>query len=262
MSADTEALRFLSQSENRIDALRLLEKEGALDRYTIEEQLGVSRRTAIRTLDALAEHGYIEACGDQYQLTACGSFLADSYQSFAADAVLADDLHPLLAHLPDDTFDLDPRHLDDAEVIVATEGTPYATLDRTLAIRRDAQQIRELASIIEKKSVDQLAQRIQEDAISADIVLSDAALEAGNDHPEYKESQQRILEAERVDLHVYPDDLPFLLCIADDTVAIGVLKDRTPFALVVSSEPAVVQWAETTFETYRDRAEAFPSHRQ
>lgn len=256
-----EPLTFLSQSQNRVDVLRLLEREGALDRYTIESRVEASRRTVIRALDALTEHGYVEACEEEYRLTAFGSALADSYQSFVADAAIAESLHPLLAHVPDDTFDLDPRHLEDAEVIVATEGSPYATLDRMLALRQDAQQIRELASIIEKKSVDQLARRIQEESISAEIVLSDAAVAAGNDHPEYRESQQQILESERVDLRVHPDELPFLLCIADDTVAIGAIKNTTPFALVVSSEPAVTQWAEQTFERYRDQSEAFQQRR-
>ena len=60
MSNVADSLAFLSQSTNRAEVLQLLQEEDGLDRYDIEEQVEASRRTVIRALDALTEHGYVE----------------------------------------------------------------------------------------------------------------------------------------------------------------------------------------------------------
>lgn len=252
----TDTLAFLSQSTNRAEVLQLLRDEKRLDRYEIEDQVETSRRTVIRTLDALAEHGYVEDADGQYRLTAFGSKLVDSYQRFAEEAGLAHELSPFLTQLPDGTFDCDLRYLEDAELITATEGSPYAVLDRALTIRRQASQIRELSPIIERKSVEQLAQRIRDgEPVSVEVVLSESAIEASKTHPDYQEAQQLVNQADQTDIYLASTDIPFVLCVADDTVAIGVTKDTKPHALIVSTHAEVKQWAVETYETHRKHAQ-------
>jgi predicted transcriptional regulator len=260
MSDVADSLAFLSQSTNRAEVLRLLQDEEGLDRYEIEEQVEASRRTVIRTLDALTEHGYVEDGDGQYRLTAFGSELVDSYQAFAEQAQLAHEFAPFLTHLPDGVFDQGLRCLEDAELITATEGSPYAVLDRTLTIRRQATQIRELSPIIEQKSIAQLAQRIRDnEPISVEVVLSESAMEASEIHPDYQDDQQLINQADQTDIYLASTEIPFLLCIADDTVAIGVTNDmRKPHALVVSTNADVKQWAEQTYEAYQEHVQPVP----
>ena len=256
MSDVADTLSFLSQSTNRAEILQLLQNDEQLDRYEIEEQIEASRRTVIRTLDALTEHGYVEEGDDPYRLTAFGSELIDSYQRFAEKTELAHEFAPFLTHLPDGIFDRDLRCLENAELITATEGSPYALLDRTLTIRRQATQFRELSPIIEQKSIEQLAQRIRDDeSISVEVVLSESALEASELHPDYQEDQQLVNQADQTDIYLASTEIPFLLCIADDTVAIGVMNDRKPHALVVSTDTDVKQWAEQTYEAYQEHVE-------
>jgi len=159
-----------------------------LNRYEIKEHLDASRRTVIRTLDALAEEGFVEQDEETYHLTALGSCISESYEELTAEVSLAQRLSPFLENIPDSEFDLDPWLLEDTELVVATEGSPYALLDRTLQLREDAMRIREIAPMIEKKSTDQLARRIQEkEPIEFDAVLSEAAVEAGRSNPDYRE---------------------------------------------------------------------------
>jgi predicted transcriptional regulator len=256
MSDGTDLLAFLSQSTNRAEILKLLRDEEGLDRYEIGEQVEVSRRTVIRTLNTLTEHGCVAESDGSYRLTAFGSVLIESYQRFAEETELASDLAPFLTHMPDGVLDLDLQHFEDAELITATEGSPYAVLDRTLAIRRQASEIRELSPIIEQKSIAQLAQRIRNgEPVSVEVVLSESALEASEIHPDYQEHQQLVSQADQTDIYLASIDIPFLLCIADDTVAIGVTNDGKPHALVVSTNADVKQWAEQTYETYQEHVQ-------
>jgi len=259
MSDVADSLAFLSQSTNRAEILQLLQEEDGLDRYDIEEQVEASRRTVIRTLDALTEHGYVEDGDGPYRLTAFGSMLADSYQRFAEETELAHELSQFLMHLPDGIFDRDLRCLEDAELITATEGSPYAVLDRTLTIRRQASQIRELSPIIEQKSIAQLAQRIRDgEPVSVEVVLSESAMEASEIHPDHQDDQQLVNQADQTDIYLASTEIPFLLCIADDTVAIGVTNDMRPHALVVSANADVKQWAEQTYEAYQEHVQPVP----
>lgn len=256
MSNVIDSLEFLSQSPNRAEILQLLQDNEELDRYEIEEQVEASRRTVIRTLDALTEQGYIEDTESQYRLTAFGSFFIDSYQAFVEDAKLTNEFAPFLTNLPAGVFDRDLWCLEDGELITATEGSPYAVLDRTLTIRRQASQIRELSPIIEQKSIAQLAQRIRDgESVSVEVVLSESALEASENHPDYQDDQQLVNQSDQTDIYLAATEIPFLLCIADDTVAIGVTKEKKPHALVVSTNADVKQWAEQTYEAYQEQAQ-------
>jgi len=153
-------------------------------------------------------------------------------------------------------FDLDPRLLADAELVVATEGSPYALLDRTLTLRREARRVREIAPMTEKRSIEQLADRIRDGAdIEFDAILSAATLEASQSNPEYADAFETTAAADAVDVAVYPDEVKLFLCVADDTVAVGASKDDRPHAMVVTSNPRVREWAIDTFEDHWDRAE-------
>lgn len=235
--------------------LQLLATEGNMDRYELEDRMAVSRRTVIRTADALAERGYIDQDGTTYHVTAYGSWIAQAYQRFTQSLTTYQRLQPLIAHLPRDTFDLDPRHLADAELLTVEDTSAAEMLQRALALRERATHLRELSPMVEKRSVDQLAQRVQSgDIASAEIVLSESAMQMAETQPSYQDAHQRVIEADSVTMSVSPDPIPFLLCIADDTVAIGATQDGRPYAFAVTSNEAVIEWAARTFRQFQDRS--------
>lgn len=256
MSIVTDTLAFLSQSTNRAAVIQLLQEEEPLDRYEIEEQVEASRRTVIRTVDALIDHGYVSEKNGSYRLTAFGAALIDSYEQFVTEAKQAHELGPFLRHLPSDVLDIELQHFEDAELITATAASPYAAIDRVLAIRRQASRIRELSPIVEQKSIEQLAQRIRDnESVSVEVVLSESAVEASEDHPDYHETQQLITQAAQTSISVASTEIPFLLCIADETVAVGTTKESRPHSLLVSTNVDVKQWAEETFNMYQKAAQ-------
>lgn len=254
MSADT--LRFLAQSEHRPETLGAIRASGPLDRDEIEAQLDATRRTVVRTVEALTDEGYVEQVGERYRLTALGAAVYDAYEQLADDVALTDRLEPLLANVSEETFDLDPRLLADAELVVATEASPYALLDRTLTIRRDARHVREIAPMTEKRSIEQLADRIRQgEDFEFEAVLSAATLEASRSNPEYADAFETTAASDAVDVAVYPEQVGLFLCVADDTVAVGVSKEDRPHAMAVTDAPAVREWAIDTFEDHWDRAD-------
>lgn len=257
MNDDADVIRFLLQSDNRTDVLQLLRENEELDRYEIEEELDASRRTVIRTMDAVTDYGYVAKNDDKYELTLLGSYIVDIYHELISNVSVAQRFEPFLTHMPADKFDVDPRKLEDAELIVANEASPYALVDRTLSLRQKTSTIRHMSPIIEQKSMNQLAQRLQrEESLTGDAIISQSALDACKNHSEYQNSYQRIVASDRVTLYVYPDTIPFMLSITEDMVAIGVAKDGRPFAQVLSDHPEVQVWAENTFEMYRNQSEA------
>lgn len=255
MADATDALTFLSQSSNRHEALSALQAAEPLDRYDLEERLDASRRTVTRTLDALADRGYVTEGDAGYRLTAYGSFLATRFDRFADDVEAVDRLRPFLETVPAGTFDLDPRHLADADLFVADEASPYALLDRTLQLRREATRIREVAPAVEQKSVEQLARRARDGAdLDVQVVLPESVVDAAMETADYRDDHLDALRSDDVEMFVVPDPVRTFVGVLDETVAIATTRDGRPHALVVSTDDAVRAWAEAAFERSRDRA--------
>lgn len=255
MNSVTELLRFLSQSHNRVAVLQALRSEEELDRYVIEDRVDASRRTVIRVVDSLTERGYVVATDSGYRLTALGSLILSLYEELATDVSVAERLSPFLSNMPAEWFDVDPRTLADAEMLVATEASPYALIDRTLSLRREASYLRHMSPILEAKSVKQITERLESgDTVRGEIVTSNDVLNTLREHPEYQKSYDLVQAADQLSLSVCVDPVPFMLCLTDDVVTVGVSKDGRPYAQIVSDHPALWEWAETTFASFRNQA--------
>lgn len=167
-------------------------------------------------------------------------------------------LERFLRLAPGDAFGFDVARLAAGETIVATEGSSYAPLDRLLAIRADAEYVRELAPDVERRSIEQLARRVDADeTFSAEICLSAAVLAAAESVPEYADAQERIVAADAVDVVVTERAIDLAVCLADGTVALGVEDaDGHPVAVCVCEDPVVYEWAEARFDRYVEAASA------
>ena len=251
----TEDVQFLVQSPNRGELLCVLATEAPCDRYDIEAEVDATRRTVVRNLNELTDRGYVTETEAGYRLTAFGAFLADVYDEFTTDTALADRLGPFLEHVSANLFDLDPRLLADADVLTASEASPYAVLDRTLELRRQSSRIREIAPAVEKKSVEQLAERVRngEDVEMLTVIPARAAEEATT-NPDYRDDHLAALRADTVEMHAYPERIPLFVGVLDDTVALSSAKDGRPNALVTTTNPTVREWAEETIADFVARA--------
>lgn len=256
MDGPEEELAFLLRSDNRMELLCVLDEEGPLDRYELEERLDASRRTITRIVDALAERGYL-ADGDEgaRSLSAFGAAIADAHREYRETADLANQYRPLLQHLDSDRFDLEPSRLRGAELTVATEASPYALIDRVLELRSGADRIREMAPSIEAKSINQLTGRLEEeDDLEIEVLLPPAAVEEARTHPEYAEAHRTIRNTDGIEMRVCPEPFSVVLGVIDGTAVLGVSVDGRPHALVESTRAAFIEWAERHLDSFHEES--------
>jgi predicted transcriptional regulator len=246
-------LAFLLRSDNRVELLDVLDEEGPLDRYELEDRVDASRRTITRIVDALAERGYLADGGENgaRSLSAFGAAIADAHREYRETTDLANQYRPVLQHLESDQFDLEPSRLRGADLTVATEASPYALIDRVLELRAGADRIREMAPSIEAKSISQLAERIDEGGdFKIEVILPPAAVEEARDHPEYAEAHREIQNTDGVEMRVYPESFSVVLGVIDATAVLGVSVDGRPHALIESTRTTFVEWAERRLESF------------
>ena len=255
MNVGEDELSVLSRSNNRTRLLAALNEDQPLDRYELEARIDASRRTVTRVLETLSDRGYVAKREAGYALTAFGSTIVDAHQTYRDTAEVADEFRPFLRRIDSESFDLEPTALRGAELTVATETSPYALLDRVLQLRARSTRIRELAPAIERKSIDQLATRLQSgEDVSVEVILPEAALKEAQTHPEYASGQRIIQESEAVDLFVYPELPSLFIGTMDDTTALGAGVEGRPHALVESQLAELRTWAHAQLDEYRREA--------
>ena len=255
MTAVEDELGFLLRSGNRTELLVSLAESQPLDRYELERRLDASRRTVTRALDALTERGYIREVEGEYVLSAFGASLAEAYRDCRRDVELASEYRPFLERVDTRTLDLDPSLLDGADLLLASERSPFVLLTRTLELRAEASRIREIAPGVEKRSVEQLAERLRNgEDLEVEVVLPATALEAAEGTDAFSAGHAVAREADAVDFYVADDEFSVFVGVMDETVTVGAGTGGEPEVMVESDRPALREWAETHLDGVRDAA--------
>lgn len=252
-----ESVQFLAQSPNRVAILDELDDGSVKDRYDLEEAVDATRRTILRTLDVLLEYGFIQETDDGYRRSALGGRVYREYTAFVDNVAFEDDLTTFLSDVPDDVFPFSVDRLKDSEVTVVTTGGSYAPLDRLLDLRANATRIRDLAPAVERRSVEQIAGRIEDgEDFSVEIILSPAAARAANSDGQYAPVHEATVTADGVDMFVAQSEFEIGMCIADETVAIGTMGQNSHLrALCVTGDPVVREWAHDYIDDYLEVAD-------
>ncbi|MFB6140366.1 MAG: helix-turn-helix transcriptional regulator [Halosimplex sp.] len=252
-----EVLAFLAQSENRVDVLDALADGEPRDRYDLEGAVDASRRTVLRVANELLERGYVRETDDGYRLTALGESVYDRYAA-AADGIGAlSSAAAVLSAVPAGVVDFDPARLADAEVTAAAPGDPFAPLDRMLELRRGASRVRELAPGVERRSVEQLADRVEADeAVDVEIVLTPASLETAESRDQYAPAHEVVASADAVALYLTPEPFALPVTVADETVAlVADGAEGRPDAVLETDDPVVREWAESYVDRFVELAD-------
>ncbi len=258
MGGPSDELRFLADSDNRLALLTQLPEVDTLDRYALEDELEASRRTIVRTLDAFDRRGYLRTAdtADAYVPTSYGTYLGQLFAEFETDLAAAIRLRPFLEQIDAAEFGFDPRRLRDAELTVASEICPYAAFDRFLEIRTEAEFVRFLAPKIERRSLNQIVRRIEEEpAFEAEIIITEPVQSSMQAHQGFQDAFETMLAAEAVSVYRYTDSIPYLLAELDDRIAIGVSRNEQPYALVETEDTVIREWVRDQLTAYKDASE-------
>jgi predicted transcriptional regulator len=248
-------LRFVTQSENRAQALDIVAKNAPIERGDLETRLDASHRTVVRIVNSLDDRGYLRDAEDGLRLTPFGAHIADRFDTALGATETALDFEPLLRNAPPAVREIPLASLDGAELLVASDADPFSILDRILSLRAEATRIREVAPGVQKESIDQLAARVQggED-VDVEAVISQHASEMAEARVDYRDGHTTTVESDAVDIYVHPEPITFFAGIMDETAAVGVSRDGQPHALAVSDDSDLRAAVESVYRRYRDEA--------
>ncbi|SEA07662.1 Predicted transcriptional regulator, contains HTH domain [Haloplanus vescus] len=248
-------LRYLTQSDNRAEALGIVADDEPVDRSALESRLDASHRTVVRVVNSLEERGYLRQADRELRLTPFGAGIATRFDDALDRTAAAVEFETLLRNGPPVFRDLPIDALSGAELLVASSADPFSILDRVLSLRAESTYIREVAPAVQQESIDQLASRIRRgEEFDVETVISERASERASERIDYREGHETTIESDSVDIYVHPKPISFFVGVMDDTAAFGASKDGQPHALAVSTDPELRTAAESIFERYRDES--------
>jgi predicted transcriptional regulator len=250
-----DGVAFLARSGTRVRILRNLAAAGPLDRDALGDRLDVARTTLARNLAPLVDRGWVDVRnGTEYVLTAGGEAVLSAFDRFADTVSVAATFEPFLRAAPREAFDLDPRHLAGADLVVATESDPYAPITRHVEAIAATGSYRALLPAVGLSALETGTERIEAGA-THEVVVAGEVAEAIRSNPAYADP---LAEASGpaadagVRLFVTDESVPFFLGLFDAVVQVGVADENgKPQAIVESRDDAVRSWAEETYAAYR-----------
>lgn len=251
-----EPIRFLTQSRNRIRILQTVMEKEVCSRRECQQRLDISRTTIQRNLDAMEERGWVRETVDGYTLTTSGKHLVTNFGEFAESVQRIHRLQSFLQRVPPREFTVDIRHLDDAEITVASPTDPYAPVERQADRLRTAEEFRLCTDVLGRNLFEDICRRATSRGCEGELVLTAGALETLRSDPSYADLYADLTDADRIRLYEYPEELSYALGIIDGWVQISVEDERNRFqALVETDSPRLREWAEKRYAAHRQQAE-------
>lgn len=243
---------FLARSDTRVRILRELSAADRLDRDTLRARLDVARTTLARNLDPLAERGWVAATDTAtYVLTLAGETVLAEFERFAETVTVVDEFEPFLRAVPRGAFDLHPRHLAGADLVVATPSDPYAPITRHVEAIETAERYRGLLPAVGLSAMETGTERLA-DGATAELVVGPGVAETLRSESAYADRLDEVPADAGMRLFVATEPVPFFLGVFDATVQIGVADENgKPQALVETGDETVRAWAEETLADYR-----------
>lgn len=253
-----EEISFLTRSPIRIHILSVLSERGELSRDQLRDQFDCDRTTLSRNLNALREHGWIRTTANNqtYTTATCGDLVADEFPRFAEKVETGINLRGFMKWVPDDAFDLDLRHLNDAEVVLADPNDPYAAVNQHVEAVKTTSSFNALLPVVGQHGLEVAVQRMKEVEARHEFVVEADCAEILQSEPNYAELLEEGLDTGRLTVYVTGENIPYFVGIYDDIVQVGVEDDEgMPRALLTTANDTAREWAEGKYEEYRQHAE-------
>ncbi len=257
-SGAVEQIAFLARSEARVTILTHLLVAGPTTRRAFREELNQSRSTVTRALSALSDCGYVEQDGGSYSLTPQGRLVSDSFADLVDTVQATEELGTFLRWFPYSEFEFDIDHLRDGEVTVSTEADPYAPARQHAEALADTPRGRQLLPSIDLQMAQRMHDRVLNAELDMEILLSPGLEETVSTEPFAPVLHEQVADGS-LRLFVCEQQAPFYLGLTHDLVQIGVEDDEGfPRALLETDSPAVREWAEDVYASFREQARPKP----
>jgi len=254
MGGAYDDVAFLANSANRVAVLEALEA-GPRHRDELIAQVDVSRVTLSRILADLEDRRWVERAGQECWLTPLGAWVLEEFTDFLDVMATEHRLREVIPWFPSEEVPFDVRCLREATVCVPSSTNVWAHVQRGADCFRSARWARVLSSQTAPPIIEATAVAVAERGQVFEAVLTRKLVETILDDSTMGPQFVEILEAPTASVAVYDEPLPVVTFITDGTVGIPLTDDEDiARALILSDDETIYDWAETTFEHYRDRA--------
>jgi predicted transcriptional regulator len=251
MERSLEAIRFLANSANRVQILETLVGDEAT-RRSVQERVDGSRSTVARILEECQRRDWVDSEGSRYWLTPLGRGMITDFCSFLETVEGYQQLGSLVNHFPPPLFDLDFRHLRDADVIELVPENPAAPFTRSLHLFQEASEYRGLNNTALPEHVKVIRDRVEGGDVDFEQIFEQSFIETIR----ADEDRAAVWTPLADGVWLYDDVVPINLHIVDGTVLVWLGKTRSTVAGLLESEnDAVLSWAESLYESYRTESE-------
>lgn len=229
-----------------------------LTQRDIHEQMATSRSTLGRTLGQMTEFEWLIETPEGYKLSALGAKICREFEALLDSLQLADEYSPVLGGLPVEVLDFDLDLLSEAEITEATPGTPFAPVERAIEIRESSGTVRELTPVLFRESTRRFRERIARSTPgeTIELVVPVPLIEQLQEDSQYSSMLEPIIASNSAEVYAYPGDIPWLLSLLDGCILFGTFDDDGhPVALIETSNPDIITWAESRYQTYLDESD-------
>lgn len=252
MTEPLDDIEFLSRSTNRVTVLEVLSAQPQT-RAELEDSTGVSKVTIGRIIEDFVERGWISRTGETYHTTPTGEAVASDFSQLQTTVGTAQKLRAIAPYLEELTFDI--RHLEDSRITVPDSANPMATFERPIKLLRDASRARFLSRMVSPVVLDVIHESVVENRQVIETVMTTDVLERIQSDRELVIQTQEIIGSDDVDAYLYDGRSDLEVAEIDTTVAILVTDaDDVPQAFIETTDEAVREWFDKTFESYREKA--------
>lgn len=229
--------------------------ERPMDKRELVAELGVSRSTIDRATRELQTVGLLAYSDGTFELTSSGRMAMAGFFDLVDDIELRQRLEPFFRWIPDPEFDLDPRLLADAEVVLAEPGDPYAMINKHVSTINNMESCRGLLPFTGLHAQEAAHEQIVRHGARAELVMKPEIADVQRFDSSYAELTSEMQATGRFELFVADGTIPYALCMFDDTVQIVVAEGDQPRALLETENERVLEWAEGVYQGYKADAE-------
>ena len=249
-----EQILFLARAESRVQTVKHLFKSGPATQRTLRTELDASRTTVSRSLQSLAEKGWVEESQNEYRLTRAGRVIAQEFTGMLDTVEAAGELEEFYRWFPAD-LDSPDFFAADVAVTYSTDAAPYAAAEKQSKILHTADRLRILLPATDLDSTRTITEQVTERGLDVETVVS-PDVGALFESDEFKSLVMEMEESGFSRFYVSQDELPFYLGLADDgRVQIGLADDEgIPRALLETTDETIRNWATEIYESYRSDA--------
>jgi predicted transcriptional regulator len=243
---------FLSRAESRVRIMEFLSESTPVTERELRDQLSISRSTVARSLDSLAEVGWVTERSNTVRLTPVGEVVIESFLQFTATMETAEELSPFLEWFPLSEFNIGVSDIHDGEITMISDGDPLAPARKQTDLLQSTHRFRGFFPSLDLSGTRLVHERIVDGEFDGEIIIS-ADVEDTIHSERFASLFEDMLATGRLSISVV-DSVPFYLGIDDGgIVQIGVEDDEGfPQALLETETETVYRWAETLFAEYRD----------